>query len=150
MASWFGKSVFMANLDYIEFSVGTSSNEYSFMGSVQSQLSKVKNLTPMQNNTQESWEERFDEKFKDSFTLGAMESWEDGKVVKSFIRALLSKQAEEISEAVKFLGKEQIELYKGKLPFIMFMGKADEQEKIAIYRQALSDSLLAIKQIINK
>lgn len=109
----------------------------------------------MQNNTQDSWEEEFDKKFKEkidfvNYCLSEGDTMFDSNDVKSFIRQLLSKQAEEISEAVKFLGKEQIELYKGKLPFVVCGGKADEQEKIAIYRQALNDALLAIKQVINK
>ena len=44
-------------------------------------------------------------------------------------------------EMGEFLGKEHVELYNGKLPFVIFGGKADEQEKIAIYRQALSGFL---------
>jgi len=35
--------------------------------------------------------------------------------------------------------KKQLKLYKGKLPFMAFPGKADEKEKITIYEQALRD-----------
>lgn len=53
----------------------------------------------MQNNTQESWEERFEKIWREFEIENAYEY--DNSFVKSFIHALLSKQAEEISEAVE-------------------------------------------------
>ena len=65
-------------------------------------------------------------------------------IVKQFITSRLTFQRKEMREKIRFLGKEQIELFNGKLPFVVMPNKVDEQEKIAIYRQALSDVLNAL------
>lgn len=53
----------------------------------------------------------------------------------------VEKVVEAIRETGRFLGEEQIELFHGRLPFVIFQGKADEHEKVIIYRQALHDAL---------
>ena len=58
--------------------------------------------------------------------------------------ALITRIKGEVEE----LGTTQIELFNGKLPFVIFDGKADESEKIAIYRQALTDLLNRIDKIV--
>ena len=51
-----------------------------------------------------------------------------------------SRLIREIKERFINFHKNQIDLY-GKLPFVVFEGKADEKEKITIYEQALKDLL---------
>lgn len=53
-------------------------------------------------NTKQSYKERvierFDDKFKDSFTYGAMETWEDGLAVRDFISRALDNQMKEVMD----------------------------------------------------
>lgn len=60
------------------------------------------------------------------------------------IKSELALREQEIVGAINMLGNEQVMLYGGKLPFVVFQGKADENEKVTIYRQALKDVLTTI------
>lgn len=51
-----------------------------------------------------------------------------------------------VMEWAKNITNEQLTLFNGKLPFVVFNGKADENEKITIYNQALSDILSYLQQ----
>lgn len=52
---------------------------------------------PNQNQSyKEKCLEQFEEQFKDSFTYGAMETWEDGLVVRDFISKALEEQMKEV------------------------------------------------------
>jgi hypothetical protein len=58
--------------------------------------------------------------------------------VKSFINEhFIDKK--KLEEEIERLAVDQIEMFNGKLPFVVFNGKADEEEKVGIYRQALQD-----------
>jgi hypothetical protein len=46
--------------------------------------------------------------------------------------------------------KAMLKLYGGKLPFVVFPGKADEEEKVAIYWQAINDFNQTIQEVINQ
>ena len=61
--------------------------------------------------------------------------------VRRRINELLALQLARIREGTKEHLNKQLSLFGGKLPFVIFGGKADEEEKIAIYRQALNDFL---------
>lgn len=68
------------------------------------------------------------------------------KTIADWIVSKFSASLDELAgEALRVLGKDQIELNHGKLPFVMFGGKADEQEKIDYYRQGLKDFAAFIK-----
>ena len=68
------------------------------------------------------------------------EVYQDYKTLQKMARQDFKKEIiEEVREEIEKLKIEQIKLYGGKLPFVVFGGKADENEKITIYRQALSD-----------
>ena len=71
--------------------------------------------------------------------------------VVEFLEQALSSQESALKaqwrKEIDWLGKEQIELYKGKLPFTVFQGKATEEEKIAIYRQGLKDAVGILKKL---
>lgn len=107
----------------------------------------------MQNNTQ-NWEEEFEKKLLNEWVNQI--DYDDIQSLKSFIRALLSKQAEEISEAVEGMKKEGTDVQK--FDFDSFGGATPscvEKELSStdeVYNQALKDviKLLAIKQVINK
>ena len=67
--------------------------------------------------------------------------------IKDFYDSRFAEYERRIVEGLEFLGIDQIKLYNGKLPFVVFKGNADENEKIAIYRQALSDAIQFIQQL---
>lgn len=54
----------------------------------------------------------------------------------------------ELKKQVERLYKDQIELHDGRLPFVIFGGKLNEQEIVTVYRQALKDvlALLSLNQ----
>ena len=70
--------------------------------------------------------------------------------VKEAVGRIVSSQAQEIYElaeqTARKLGIEQIEFFNGKLPFVVFNGKAEEWEKISIYRQAIADFTSSLQQ----
>ena len=51
------------------------------------------------------------------------------------LNTLIEDQIKELTEILS----KQLAIYGGKLPFHIFNGKADENEKITIYEQALKD-----------
>ena len=51
------------------------------------------------------WRTKFEERFKDSFTYGAMTSWEDGLAIASFIDDILAESNRRIAERIKSLRK---------------------------------------------
>lgn len=46
------------------------------------------------NTIIEEEQKKFEDKFKDSFTLGAMESWKDGEVVRDFLTSAMQRAYE--------------------------------------------------------
>lgn len=50
-------------------------------------------------------------------------------------------------EAMKEYFEKQMFLFDGKLPFAIFMGKAGESEKIAIYKKGVNDSIAILSKL---
>ena len=102
------------------------------------------------NQNKPEWEKSFDKDFpnEESGYLNSKKEHVnlfnpavDARQIKSFISSLLKSQKEEIKRGIKERYQIMIKLYNGKFPFVVFEGKADEIEKIAIYRQAVSEIL---------
>lgn len=121
------------------------------------------------HNTQESWEEKLEDLkcVNGAMYFGAVEDPCQGRdtgecchneqtydealaELKSFIHALLSKQAEEISEAVEGL-KKRYKYDKNDICDVCdYLINSGESHFCGVYNATLSDTLLAIKQVINK
>ncbi len=63
---------------------------------------------------------------------------------------ILEEKAGKIEKEIKKSFNEEIALYGGKLPFVVFGGKADEKEKITIYEQGIKDTLRKAIDLIKK
>lgn len=103
----------------------------------------------MQNNTQDSWEEIRIDCVEDLIEAGFVEQTANEAFValKPIISSLLSKQAEEISEAVEglvVLMPEEVAKLNIYLPNIM---QEQAYYEAIGYQKAISDTLLAIKQV---
>ena len=59
------------------------------------------------------------------------------------------KIVEEIEKTVQDYMDRQYKLNNGKLPFVMFEGRADENEKVAIYMQGVNDVIRIINHLTN-
>lgn len=78
--------------------------------------------------------------------------------IKSFLRSSLTQIVEEtkrdfskqIRDAMLFNFNEQMRIYEGKLPFVVFGGKADEIEKNTIYSQAVADHCALVNSLTPK
>ena len=46
--------------------------------------------------------------------------------------------------------ERMLKLYKGKLPFVVWQGKADEKEKVAIYYQVVKDVSVKLQKLMEK
>lgn len=88
--------------------------------------------------TKEQIDEMFDEKFANHAQVGDFRG-----EIKSFIHTIRESDRAEtkktIIDTAYVLASTQIELHHGKLPFVIFGGKADEDEKVSIYRQGIQD-----------
>lgn len=95
--------------------------------------------------TPTTMEERFEEKKKDFIAVKKGEWWSsDEDFILSFIQSEidLAKEEErkEIVEMVSGYPEKLIKIMpSGKLPFVIFGGKAYEEEKKTIYFQAFKD-----------
>lgn len=75
------------------------------------------------------------------------------KKVFSVLHTQRAEDREETGKAIidtaYLLGKTQIELYNGQLPFVIFKGTASEEEKVSIYRQGIEDFLKHLQKALS-
>lgn len=111
----------------------------------------------MLNTTIENIRKEFDEYCKkEKIVIGHLSGDKDSPVFvnnelnlprfKSFFDHSLLTLIEEIEREVEDYPRKIFELYEGKLPFVIFKGKADEAEKMTIYTQAFKDVLSLLSQ----
>ena len=84
------------------------------------------------------------QKYVDKMETGVILNKLLKEALKERDRIAREEERERIVERVLLLGNEQIEINNGKLPFVVLNGVANENEKIAIYRQALKDLMAYI------
>jgi hypothetical protein len=127
---------------------------------------------PKEQNKPEEWEERFDI----AFPTGGLTGWigepsypadlccgdecssdcdkRKRKKIKSFIKAEKAKSklegeqefSEKIIEEIREYLPRMLQVCGGKLPFVIFNGKADEDEKINLYKEGLEDAIKIIRR----
>ncbi len=103
----------------------------------------------MKDKKKEKIMEKFDRILP--FSHMYLEGRDVGKEIKDFLQSSLtsykSQILKEIGEVVKDYFARQSEMCGGKIPFVIFEGKADEKEKITIYEKGIQDTLGIIKMM---
>lgn len=98
--------------------------------------------------TKKQIEEKFDKRFLEEF----MERRDDISIlsVKSHIfNQIIIPLLEGVRAEFAEYTEKQLKLYDGKLPFVVWEGKADEKEKITIYEQAMKDTAEILSTLLS-
>lgn len=108
----------------------------------------MKDLTPEMEKMLEEFE-KYPERYTGSTyrLIPADEDPIDVFLVKA-MQAVRKEAIEDCEYSIKEFNTRQLQAFDGKLPFVMFEGKADEKEKLTIYEQGMRDAITALRSLL--